>query len=319
MVNQVELTAEEEALTRAPHGDAAGPAEPLVRSRGASLATVVSALSSPSAIVGIVLVAVVLTLAIAAPVFAIHDPQAQDVRNAMKPPAFLAGGSWQHPLGTDALGRDLWARIVYGLRTSLVISVFAVLLAVAVGTTVGVLAGYFGGALESVLMRVTDVQMAFPFIILAIAILSVTQPRPFVLVLVLSLASWPIYARVIRTLVMVDNQADYVLVAKAMGASHWRVIRRYLLKNLMLSVTIMSTLDIATIIVLESLLGFIGLGIQPPTPSLGNIMADGKNYLALGKWWITTLPGVAILVTLLGLNLLGDALQSRLDPRLSRA
>jgi peptide/nickel transport system permease protein len=319
MVNQVELTAEEEALTRAPHGDAAGSAEPLVRSRGASLATVVSALSSPSAIVGIVLVAVVLILAIAAPVFAIHDPQAQDVRNAMKPPAFLAGGTWEHPLGTDALGRDLWARIVYGLRTSLVISVFAVLLAVAVGTTVGVLAGYFGGALESVLMRVTDVQMAFPFIILAIAILSVTQPGPFVLVLVLSLASWPIYARVIRTLVMVDNQADYILVAKAMGAGHWRVIRRYLLKNLMLSVAIMSTLDIATIIVLESLLGFIGLGIQPPTPSLGNIMADGKNYLALGKWWITTLPGVAILVTLLGLNLLGDALQSRLDPRLSRA
>jgi peptide/nickel transport system permease protein len=319
MVNQVELRTEEEVLTHALAGTDAGPVEPLLRSRTVALGDLRSALTSVSAIIGAVLVAVVLILAIAAPLAAIHNPQTQDVRNATKPPAFLAGGNWDHPLGTDALGRDLWARIVYGLRTSLVISVLAVMLAVLVGMTVGVVAGYFGGIAETALMRLTDVQMAFPFIILAIAILSVTKPGPLVLVLVLSLASWPIYARVIRTLVIVDSQADYVLVAKAMGASHWRVIGRYLLRNLLLGVVIMSTLDIATIIVLEALLGFIGLGIQPPTPSLGNIMADGKGYLPLGKWWITTLPGVAILITLLGLNLLGDALQSKLDPLLRRA
>lgn len=318
MVNQVELQADEEALTRSLETDEPAGDEPPPRSRLASLKTVASALTSGSALVGLILIVVVLVLAIAAPVFALHDPQTQDIRNAMKPPAFIAGGAWTHPLGTDALGRDLWARILYGLRTSLVISFFAVALAVAIGMTVGIVAGYFGGFAESALMRLTDVQMAFPFIILAIAILSVTRPGPVVLVLVLSLSAWPIYARVIRSLVLVDNQADYVLVAKAMGASHGRIIRRYLLRNLLLSVVIMSTLDVATIIVLEALLGFIGLGIQPPTPSLGNIMADGRTYLPLGKWWITTLPGVAILITLLGLNLVGDALQGKLDPRLRR-
>ena len=282
------------------------------------LRDIVGALSTPSAIIGLLLVFLVVFLAVAAPLVSIHDPQALDIKNKAAPPVFLPGGAWTHPLGTDGLGRDLWARIVYGLRTSLLISVLAVALAVAVGVTVGIVAGYFGGFAESVLMRLTDVQMAFPFIILAIAILSVTQPGPLVLVLVLSLSTWPIYARVIRTLVIVDSGSDYVLVAKAMGASHWRVIRRYIMRNLMLGVIIMSTLDIATIIVLEALLGFIGLGIQPPTPSLGNIMADGRSYLLLGQWWITTLPGVAILITLLGLNLVGDSLQSNLDPRLRR-
>jgi peptide/nickel transport system permease protein len=279
---------------------------------------ILGALSSPAAIVGVALVLLVLVLAVGAPALSIHDPQAIDIKNKAAPPVFLSGGSWDHPLGTDGLGRDLWARIIYGLRTSLVISVLAVALAVAIGMTVGVVAGYFGGAAEAILMRATDVQMAFPFIILAIAILSVTQPGPLVLILVLSLSTWPIYARVIRTMVMVDSSSDYVLAAKAMGASHGRLIRRYIVRNLVLSVVIMSTLDIATIIVLEALLGFIGLGIQPPTPSLGNIMADGRSYLPLGQWWITTLPGVAILITLLGLNLIGDSLQSNLDPRLRR-
>jgi peptide/nickel transport system permease protein len=282
------------------------------------LRDVLGALSRGSAIVGLILVLLVLVLAIGAPILSLHDPQAIDIKNKAAPPIFLAGGTWDHPLGTDGLGRDLWSRIVYGLRTSLVISVLAVALAVMIGLTVGILAGYFGGASESILMRITDVQMAFPFIILAIAILSVTQPGPLVLILVLCLSTWPIYARVIRTMVMVDSGSDYVLVAKAMGASHWRIIRRYIMRNLLLGVIIMSTLDIATIIVLEALLGFIGLGIQPPTPSLGNIMADGRSYLALGQWWITTLPGVAILITLLGLNLVGDSLQSNLDPRLRR-
>lgn len=275
-------------------------------------------LSSPAAILGLALVLLTLILAAGAPIFSLHDPQTMDVTQTLAPPFFLEGGSWTHPLGTDALGRDLWSRIVYGLRTSLIISVSAVIVAVAIGMSVGVAAGYFGGIVESILMRITDVQMAFPFIILAIAILSVTNPGPLILIAVLSLATWPIYARVIRTMVMVDSDADYVLVAKAMGASDWRIIRRYLVRNLIVGVMIMSTLDIATIIVFEALLGFIGLGIQPPTPSLGNIMADGKNYLGLGQWWITTLPGVAILITLLGLNLLGDALQTKLDPRLRR-
>jgi peptide/nickel transport system permease protein len=310
MMEQAGAIADTEAVS--------APESAEAREQPTRLRDIVSALSTPSAIIGLVLVLLVVFLAVAAPLVSIHDPQAIDIKNKAAPPVFLPGGSWQHPLGTDGLGRDLWARIVYGLRTSLVISLLAVALAVTIGVTIGIVAGYFGGFAESVLMRLTDVQMAFPFIILAIAILSVTPPGPFVLILVLSLSTWPIYARVIRTLVIVDSGSDYVLVAKAMGASNWRVIRRYLMRNLILGVVIMSTLDIATIIVLEALLGFIGLGIQPPTPSLGNIMADGRSYLALGQWWITTLPGVAILITLLGLNLVGDSLQSNLDPRLRR-
>jgi peptide/nickel transport system permease protein len=311
MIEHVNVTTQEE-FAGPPSAAADEPVRP------SRVRDIVDALSSGSAIVGLVLVLLVIVLAIGAPLLSLHDPQAIDIKNKAALPVFLPGGAWEHPLGTDGLGRDLWARIVYGLRISLLISVLTVALAVTVGTAVGIVAGYFGGFAESALMRITDVQMAFPFIILAIAILSVTQPSPLVLVLVLSLSTWPIYARVIRTMVIVDSESDYVLVAKAMGASHGRIIRRYLLRNLWLGVMIMSTLDIATIIVLEALLGFIGLGVQPPTPSLGNIMADGRNYLALGQWWITTLPGVAIVITLLGLNLLGDSLQSRLDPRLRR-
>jgi ABC-type dipeptide/oligopeptide/nickel transport system permease subunit len=266
---------------------------------------------------GAALVAIVIVLAAGAPLFSIHDPQQQDVAHSLLPPVFQ-GGTWPHPLGTDALGRDLWARIVYGLRTSLLIAVPAVALGACVGLAVGLVAGYFGGWVDTVLMRLTDVQMAFPFIILAIAILSVTQPGPLVLIIVLSLSTWPTYARVIRSIVMVDGQSEYVLAARSMGASHLRVLVRYLLRNLWLSVAVLSTLDVATLIILEALLSFLGLGIQPPTPSLGNIMADGKSYLALGQWWPTTLPGVMILVTLLGLNLMGDGLQTRLDPRLRR-
>ena len=264
------------------------------------------------------MVVIVVTLAVGAPALALHDPVKQDLSVRLLPPAFLAGGDWVHPFGTDALGRDLWARIVWGLRTSLLVAVPAVALAVILGVGIGTISGYFGRLVDTMLMRLTDIQMAFPFIILAIAILSVTTPGPLVLIIVLSLAAWPTYARVVRSITLVDSQADYVLVAKSMGASHLRIIVQYLLRNIFLTVVILSTLDIATMIVLEALLSFLGLGIQPPTPSLGVVMADGRNYLPIGDWWITTMPGVMILFAMLGMNLLGDGLQSKLDPRLRR-
>jgi len=286
--------------------------------RGRSLSQNLREIFSGATLIGAIIVAIVLVLAVGAPIFALHDPQQQNVANRLGVPVFLHGGSWTHPLGTDGLGRDLWARIVWGLRTSLLVSVPAVALGASLGVIIGTLAGYFAGTVDAVLMRLTDVQMAFPFIILAIAILSIAPPGPVVLVVVLSLSAWPIYARVIRSIVMVDSQSEYVLAAKSMGASSVRIIVRYLLRNLFLSVVVLSTLDIATMTILEALLSFLGLGIQPPTPSLGNIMADGREYMALGSWWLSTLPGVAILITLFGLNLLGDGLQTKLDPRLRR-
>lgn len=269
-------------------------------------------------LVGAVLVLFVLVLSIGAPVFAGHDPLSQDVVHRLAPPAFVHGGTWSHPLGTDGLGRDLWARILYGLRTSLLISVPAVLIAATLGVVVGISAGYFGGYVNAVLMRLTDIQMAFPFIILAITILSVFAPGPLILIVVLSLSAWPIYARIVRSIALVDGTSEYVLAARAMGASHTRIIVRYLLRNLIVSLLVLSTLDIASMIILEALLSFLGLGVQPPGMSLGTVMADGKEYLLTGVWWITTMPGVAILIVLLGLNLMGDGLQSRLDSRMRR-
>jgi peptide/nickel transport system permease protein len=269
-------------------------------------------------LVGAILVVIVVLICLFAPLIAGHDPVQQDVRNRLAVPVFEHGGSWSHPLGTDGLGRDLWARIVYGLRTSLLISIPAVAIAATLGVLIGITAGYFGGVLGAALMRLTDVQMAFPFIILGVTLLSVYSPGPVTLIVVLSLAGWPIYARIIRSITLVDGRSEYVLAARSMGASHWRIITRYLLRNMVVSVLILSTLDVAGVIILEALLSFLGLGVQPPGMSLGTVMADGKDYLLNGVWWITTMPGVMILITLLGLNLLGDGLQSKYAPQLRR-
>jgi peptide/nickel transport system permease protein len=267
---------------------------------------------------GAILVVIVVLVCLFAPLIAGHDPVQQDVKNRLAVPAFMQGGNWSHPLGTDGLGRDLWARIVFGLRTSLLISIPAVAIAAALGVLIGITAGYFGGVFGAALMRLTDVQMAFPFIILGVTLLSVYSPGPVTLIAVLSLSAWPVYARIIRSIALVDGHSEYVLAARSMGASHWRIITRYLLRNMVVSVLILSTLDVASVIILEALLSFLGLGIQPPGMSLGTVMSDGKDYLSNGVWWITTMPGVMILITLLGLNLLGDGLQSKFDPRLRR-
>ena len=163
----------------------------------------------------------------------------------------------------------------------------------------------------------TDIQMALPFIVLAITILAVLKPTIPVLIFVLALVQWPLYARVIRGIVLIERNADYILAAKSMGASDFRILTQYLLRNIIIAVLILSTLDMAAMMIGEATLSFIGLGVQPPTPSLGNIMADGRLKLAL-YWWITTLPGVVIFFTILGLNLFGDGMQMMLDPRLRK-
>jgi peptide/nickel transport system permease protein len=268
--------------------------------------------------IGACMVVIVIFVSITAPLISPHDPKAQNLKAAFVPPVWEKGGNPSYILGTDALGRDLLSRIIFGLRTSLAISITAVILLLFIGITIGLLAGYYGGGfLDNLLMRVTDVQMALPFIVLAITILSVLEPSIPVLIVVLSLVQWPLYARVVRGIVLIERDADYILAAKAMGASDFRIITRYLLRNIIIAVLILSTLDMAAMIIGEATLSFIGLGVQPPTPSLGNIMADGRLKLAL-YWWITTLPGVVIFFTILGLNLFGDGMQMILDPRLRK-
>jgi peptide/nickel transport system permease protein len=271
-----------------------------------------------SSFIGALITFAIITIAITAPIISPYHPEDQNIKEAFMPPMWEAGGSQSHILGTDALGRDLLSRIIYGMRTSLAISVCSVILLLFIGVSIGLVAGYYGGGiLDTILMRFTDIQMALPFIVLAITILSVLQPSIPVLIFVLALVQWPLYARVIRGIVLIEREADYILAAKAMGASDYRIITKYLLRNIFIAVLILSTLDMAAMIIGEATLSFIGLGVQPPTPSLGNIMADGRLKLAL-YWWITTLPGVVIFITILGLNLFGDGMQMILDPRLRK-
>lgn len=265
--------------------------------------------------VGVILVAVVFFVAIFAPLISPHDPIKQDLAKALAPPIWMQGGDLTHILGTDTVGRDLLSRIIFGIRNSLLVSISAVVVAVTIGLTVGLVSGYFGGIVHTILMRLTDIQMAFPFILLAIAILGAPEMRGEGIILVLALASWPTYARVIRSVVLTEKEMDYVVIARSMGASSLRIIAKYLARNILIPISVLATLDIATMIIYESILGFIGLGVMPPTPTIGNIIGDGRNFL-LTAWWIATLPGLAIVAILFSFNLFGDALQGELDPRL---
>jgi len=252
---------------------------------------------------------------VAAPLITTYGPNDQDIRNRLKPGFWSEEGSPGHPLGTDGVGRDLWSRIVYSFRASLFIAICAVLITVAIGMTVALVSGTFGGWVDALLMRITEVQMAFPFIVLALAILSAVRPTPLVLVVVLSLSAWPFYARVIRSLIITEVQSDYVKAARVQGASTWRILFQYVARNVAPPVFVVATIDIATMIVLEGVLSFLGIGVQPPTPSFGNVIADGKDYLNTA-WWVSTFPGVAIVFIVFAFNLVGDTLHKHIDPTL---
>ena len=236
------------------------------------------------------------------------DPLEMDITQTFKPPFFLEGGTTKHLLGTDELGRDLFSRLLYGMRISFFISFSTVIIIVVVGSGIGIIAGYYGGPINTILMRLTDIQLSFPVIILAIIILSVWTPTILTLILVLSLANWPIYSRVTRSATIAEKVKDYVNAAKVIGASKMRIILKYIVPNIIPSVLVVSILDLAAMIIWEAVLGFIGLSILPPTPTLGNIMGDGKNYIVMA-WWISTLPGLIIFFLLFGLSLMADGLQ----------
>lgn len=265
--------------------------------------------------IGLVMLLAVLVCTVAAPLLTPYGPNDQDIRNRLKPGFWSAEGSPSHPLGTDGVGRDLWSRMVYSFRVSLFIGIGAVIITTAIGMTVALISGTFGGWVDALLMRITEVQMAFPFIVLALAILSVVSPTPLILLVVLSLSAWPFYARVIRSIIITEVQSDYVKAARVQGASTWRIVFNYVARNVAPPVFVVATIDIATMIVLEGLLSFLGIGVQPPTPSFGNIIADGKDYLNTA-WWVSTFPGLAIVFIVFSFNLVGDTLHKHIDPTL---
>jgi peptide/nickel transport system permease protein len=271
-----------------------------------------------AAILGVLLVLAWLGVGLLGPVVIPGDPNRQELADALRPPVWLEGGVREQPLGTDHLGRDILVRIVYGARTSMLVGVTAVALAVVAGALAGLFAAEWGGAVDEVLMRVADIQLSIPFILLAITVLALLGGSMRSMVLVLVLAGWVIYARVLRSELLYLREVEFVQGARALGASRLRVILRHLLPNTAGMIVVVATLELANVIILEAALSFLGVGIGPPEVSWGTMLADGRDYLTT-EWWIATLPGVAIAVTILGVNLIGDWVRDVLDPRAARA
>ena len=236
------------------------------------------------------------------------DPMKISVRERFLPPVFLEGGSWVHLAGTDQLGRDLFVRSLMGLRNGLGIAVAAVAVMFVVGCTLGVISGYWGRWVDIILMRITDAQLSIPVIVLAITILSVSRPNPFTVAAVLVLAGWPVYARVVRSIALAEREREYVRGAKILGASDLRIVALMISPNILPPIAFVAVLDIARMMIFEALFGFLGIGIQPPTPTFGNIIADGYKYL-VNSWWIPTMPGVFLIITLISINLMGASLE----------
>lgn len=262
----------------------------------------------PECKVGLILFVALVALAFIYPLLSGLDPTKISVRERFLPPVFLEKGVWLHPLGTDQLGRDLFVRSLVGLQNALMISLTVVILMFAFGANVGLLSGYRGGWVDTVLMRLTDAQLSIPLIILAIIILTVSRPTPVTVILVLALAGWPVYARVTRSVTLAERRKEYVRGAKILGASDARIIWRLIAPNILPPIAFVAVLDIARMMIFEAILGFIGIGIQPPTPTFGTIISDGRKYL-INAWWIATMPGAFLFMTLLSINLMGASLE----------
>jgi ABC-type dipeptide/oligopeptide/nickel transport system permease subunit len=250
-----------------------------------------------------------------APWVAPHDPLAVDIRHRLVPPAWMEGGTTQHLLGTDQVGRDLFARVVYGGRVSLVVGVFAVLISATLGVLLGLAAGYFGSRTDAAIMTLLNVMLSFPFVLLALAVIAVLGPNLVNMIFVLGIADWPLYARVIRAETLAIREREFITAGRALGMSHPRLMFGQILPNLVSLIVVIATLQVARVIILESFLSFLGLGIQPPTPAWGNMLGEGRVYM-LNSWWIAAFPGLAIFVTTLAINLMGNALRDWLDPHM---
>jgi len=263
------------------------------------------------ALAGSIFILIMITFALLAPIIAPYGPTDIDIKNILSAP------SHAHIFGTDTLGRDIFSRIVYGSRISLSIGFIAVGIAVIMGVLIGSIAGYYGGKVESVLMRFVDIMLCFPTFFLILAVIAVLEPSIFNIMIVIGATGWMSVARLVRAEVLSLKERDYVTCASVMGASDAWIIFRHLIPNAIAPVLVSATLGIGGAILTESALSFLGIGVQPPTPSWGNILMDGKSTLGVA-WWLTIFPGVFITLTVLSYNLLGEALRDLLDPRLKQ-
>lgn len=261
------------------------------------------------AVFGALIILSLALVAIIAPLIAPFNPNQQDILHRLEPP------SVKHPLGTDDLGRDLLSRIIYGTRVSLLVGFVAVGIAIIIGSLLGLLSGYFGGWLDALIMRFVDIMLCFPTFFLILMVIAFLEPNIWNIMAVIGLTSWPGLTRLVRGECLSVREREFVQAAKALGLSNRRVMFVHLLPNIMAPILVTATLGIGGAILTESALSFLGLGVQPPTPSWGNILTAGKDYITMA-WWLSLYPGLAILITVLAYNLLGEGLRDVLDPRM---
>jgi peptide/nickel transport system permease protein len=271
--------------------------------------------TEPAAVFGSVILAALIIAAISAPILAPHDPIETSLRLRNVPPFWDAKGNTDYLLGTDPVGRDLLSRIIYGARVSLFVGIVVTLLAAVLGVVVGLLAGYYGGVIDEVLMRIADLFLVFPFILLAVTIIAVLGAGITNLIITLVITGWVQYARLVRGQVLTLKEVQYVDAARVAGAKDARIIGRHILPNLLASVVVLGTLQMAFVLLTEAALSFLGLGVNPSTPTWGTMINEGRNYI-YNAWWVITFPGIAILLTVLAINMLGDWLRDVLDPTL---
>ena len=258
---------------------------------------------------GFAIVLILFVVSLLAPWISPYEPTAIDLRNV------LAAPSWQHPLGTDQLGRDILSRMIWGSRISLKVGFVSTGIAIIIGALLGAVAGYFGRRVDALIMRIVDIMLCFPTFFLILAVIAFLEPSIWNIMLIIGLTNWMGITRLVRADFITLKERDFVKAARVIGAGNWRIIFIHILPNAMASLLVAATFGVAGAILTESALSFLGIGVQPPTPSWGNILTDGKDNIDIA-WWLSLYPGLAILVTVLGYNLLGEGIRDSLDPRL---
>jgi peptide/nickel transport system permease protein len=262
----------------------------------------------------LLLSAMILT-ALLAPVLAPHDPLQQNLMNRNQPPVWLTGGSWSHPLGTDQIGYDILSRTIYGARPALGIGFVAVLIGLTLGTSLGLVAGYFRGITDSTIMLLADAQLSTPFLVVAIAAVAAFGRSILILIILAGISGWMGFARTVRSQVLTLRGREFIVASHAMGASNRRILLRHLLPNLASIVIVLVTIQLRGMILFEASLSFLGLGVPPPHPSWGSMISNGREYI-LTAWWISVMPGIALMLTILTVSLIGDWLRDVFDPSL---
>ena len=259
-------------------------------------------------ILGVIFTMTVAMMALFAGIISPHDYTQQNLPNTLKPPFWMAGGGWTYPLGTDHLGRDIFTRILYGARVSLVVGVGSVLISSSIGIFLGLISGFYGGWVDSLIMRIADIQLSFPPIFLCIALMAFIPPSLASLILVLGVITWVQFGRVSRGSTLSVKEKEFVEAARSLGTSNVKIMLRHILPNILSPIVVIATVCMSWMILAEAGLSFLGLGVQPPTPAWGSMLSEGRTYFKIA-WWYATFPGLAIFISVLGLNMLGDGLR----------